>query len=37
MGCELVKEWAELQRAELAADWERAVNKLPLTPIEPLP
>jgi len=36
-GMRLVKEWAELHRAELAADWERAVNKLPLTPIEPLP
>jgi len=33
----LVKEWAELHRVELAADWELAVNKLPLTPIEPLP
>jgi hypothetical protein len=33
----LVKEWAELHRGELAADWELAVNRLPLTQIEPLP
>ena len=33
----LVREWAELHRAELAADWELAVQRLPLNPIEPLP
>ncbi len=33
----LVKEWGELHHEELAADWERALNRLPLAPIEPLP
>jgi hypothetical protein len=32
----LVREWAELHRAELAADWELAVRRLPLNAIEPL-
>ena len=32
----LVREWAELHRAEIAADWDRAVERLPLKPIEPL-
>ena len=32
----LVREWAELHREELAVDWERAVQRLPLRPIEPL-
>jgi Domain of unknown function (DUF4160) len=32
----LVREWAELHRAELAADWDLAVKRLPLNPIEPL-
>ena len=32
----LVPEWAELHRSELAADWDRAVQRLPLRPIEPL-
>ena len=33
----LVAEWAELHRAELEANWERAVAELPLVSIEPLP
>jgi hypothetical protein len=33
----LVRDWAELHRAELAADWSLAIKRLPLKPIEPLP
>jgi Domain of unknown function (DUF4160) len=33
----LVREWAELHRDELMANWERARNKDPLEGIEPLP
>jgi len=33
----LVREWAELHRAELAADWELAVQRRPLRAIDPLP
>jgi hypothetical protein len=32
----LVLEWAQLHRAELAADWERARRLEPLVPIAPL-
>lgn len=32
----LVREWAELHRAELTADWDLAVRRLPLNAIEPL-
>lgn len=33
----LVREWAELHRDELQADWERARAELPLATIDPLP
>ena len=33
----LVKEWAELRRAELLDDWQRAERADPLVSIEPLP
>ena len=33
----LVREWAQLHRSELAADWDLAVQRLPLRRIEPLP
>jgi hypothetical protein len=33
----LVRKWAELHRAELAANWERARHHLPPRDIEPLP
>lgn len=33
----LVKEWAELRRAELLDDWQRAERAEPLVSIEPLP
>lgn len=33
----LVREWAQIHRAELAANWERAEGHLPLDTIEPLP
>ncbi len=33
----LVKEWVELHRSELEADWERARLDQPLANIEPLP
>jgi len=33
----LVREWAELHRDELAADWELARQEQPLVSIEPLP
>jgi hypothetical protein len=33
----LVREWAELHRDELMANWERARSKDPLEEIEPLP
>ena len=32
----LVLEWADLHRAELLADWERARRREPLVEIEPL-
>ena len=32
----LVEEWVELRRAELMADWDRAVRQEPLHRIEPL-
>lgn len=32
----LVEEWAELHRAELMDDWERAIRQEPLHRIEPL-
>lgn len=33
----LVREWTELRRGELEADWQRAEAMLPLEPIDPLP
>ena len=33
----LVREWVELHRAELEADWELAKAQQPLASIEPLP
>jgi uncharacterized protein DUF4160 len=33
----LVREWAELHRAELEENWARAEARLPLANIEPLP
>jgi Domain of unknown function (DUF4160) len=33
----LVREWADLHREELSANWERARVKGPLEEIEPLP
>lgn len=33
----LVFEWAEAHEAELQANWERARERKPLQPIEPLP
>jgi hypothetical protein len=33
----LVREWAELHRDELEANWARAEARLPLANIEPLP
>jgi len=32
----LVLEWASLRREELMADWKLAVDKKPLSPIQPL-
>lgn len=32
----IVLEWYELHKGELAEDWERARQELPLKPIEPL-
>ena len=32
----LIREWAELHRPELEANWENAVAKLPLDRIAPL-
>jgi Domain of unknown function (DUF4160) len=32
----LVREWAELHRAELEANWRRARDDAPLQPIDPL-
>lgn len=32
----LVREWTELHRDELIADWQRAERQLPLVSIEPL-
>ena len=31
-----VLEWYSLHKEELAEDWERAIRKLPLKPIDPL-
>jgi hypothetical protein len=33
----LVREWAQLHREELHADWLRARSELPLATIDPLP
>ncbi len=33
----LVLEWAVQHRQELLANWERAVNRETITPIDPLP
>jgi Domain of unknown function (DUF4160) len=33
----LAREWAELHREELEANWERAVARQPLERIDPLP
>jgi hypothetical protein len=33
----LVKEWAELHKQELEADWDLAQAMQPLVPIDPLP
>ena len=33
----LVREWAELHRSELEADWELASREQPLVSIDPLP
>ena len=33
----LVREWAELHRHELAANWQKARDRKPLDSIEPLP
>ncbi len=33
----LVREWTELRRAELEANWQRVEQMRPLEPIEPLP
>jgi hypothetical protein len=33
----LVREWVELHRDELAADWDRAAAEQPLATIDPLP
>jgi hypothetical protein len=33
----LVREWAEMRRSELDADWELAVQEQPLVSIDPLP
>ena len=33
----LVREWVELHRDELAADWDRAMAEQPLATIDPLP
>lgn len=33
----LVREWVELHREELAANWERAHSDEPLVTIDPLP
>jgi hypothetical protein len=35
-GLNAVLEWYELHKAELEEDWERARQKLPLRPIDPL-
>jgi hypothetical protein len=32
----LIMEWLELHRTELAENWRRAEERLPLEPIEPL-
>lgn len=33
----LVTEWADVHRAELEANWQHALAREPLEPIEPLP
>jgi hypothetical protein len=33
----LVREWTDLRRAELEANWRRAEQMRPLEPIDPLP
>lgn len=33
----MVAEWADLHRADLEANWERAASEQPLVSIEPLP
>ena len=33
----LIREWSDLHRDELKADWRRAEAELPLEPIAPLP
>jgi hypothetical protein len=33
----LLREWTELHRAELQANWERAQARTPLASIDPLP
>lgn len=33
----MVAEWADLHRADLEANWERATSEQPLVSIEPLP
>ena len=35
-GLHAVLEWYEIHKADLAEDWDRARQKLPLKPIEPL-
>ena len=34
---QLVDEWCQLHRAELAADWDLAIAERPLVTIDPLP
>jgi hypothetical protein len=34
---QLVREWTDLRRSELEANWRRVEHMLPLQPIEPLP
>ncbi|MHB1467807.1 MAG: DUF4160 domain-containing protein [Solirubrobacteraceae bacterium] len=33
----LIREWTDLHREELEADWERAQARMPLASIDPLP
>ena len=32
----LVVEWADIHKEELLADWERVIDRKPISPIEPL-